>query len=494
MDLLKYVGKKPVFFVLLATLGMVGLTGCPKQEIVETRRDDLWKLMRQLRSAQEASERQQAAQSIGQMGGRGAKALSALRSALADENPDVRVAVVQALHRIGPKAQGTLIEAAAAKDPVVRKEARRILSFQGGDKLTTLQKALEHPYAKVRWSAAILLGDMENEAAPAVTDLAIALKDQDADVRQAAARALHKIGPRIADPPVIKALGEALLANKEWPQVQFEVAKTLGSFGEKSARASADLISLLGSKEKQAQQAGVNALHQIGVAAIPAMRNALSSAPWQAKIWVARVLRSMGKKASSAIPALVDALADNDLDVRKEVLDAILSFEEMAVSAMPKLLSMLKQPNTPLVLWEKALRCVFAMGTQGTLGLLSLLESGDWMVQRKIMENIGRLGINVGSQAIPFLTQSLTHKQQEVRWTSAMVLSRFGSKASPAVSALTRALQDNDPITRKWAARALGAIGESAKSAIPALQQRKLDPDAEVRSAVQQALSILSRP
>lgn len=478
--------------VVLVVLA-VGLVGCPKNEPTQVRRDSMWSLLRKLRSS-EAAERRQAARAIGRMGPRGHKALSALRRALRDPDADVRRAVVQAMQQIGPKAMPSLIEAAGAKDPVVRSEARRILSFAGKEKLETLRQALRDPFWRVRMGAATLLGDMKKDAEDAVPDLAKALGDQEADVRKAAAIALRTIGPpEAAEPAVVRALGKALKSNQSWWQLRIEIAKTLGSFGEKGAPAALDLIELLHDKDKKVQQAGAAALRQIGTSAIPAMKTALGSAPWQAKIWVTRILGEMGKKAIPAVPALVDALGDNDIDVRKGALLTLNRLGPAAISAMPKLLRIIKDPSLPRHIWEGALRCIFSIGNQGTLGLLSLLESDDWTIRRKIMENIGRLGAKVGPEAVPFLIQALSHKQKEVRWTSAMVLSKLGPKAAPAVSALTQSLNDTDPITRKWSARALGAIGAPARSSIPALNRRKRDPNASVRDAVTQALSQLQR-
>lgn len=481
---------------LLALLLCFSLMGCPKEDTIQpVKRVSLFRLMRQLRSGPTAASRIQAAKAIGKQGSKAQRALPALRRALKDRDPDVRRAAVQAMRAMGTTGTPSLIEAATSEDKVVQDEARRVLTFANGENKTKiLRKALEHPFWKVRASAAQVLGELKKEGADASVDIAILLNDREPDVRKAAAIALRNIGPPEATQPnIIGALGKALPKSNNWWEVQIEIAKTLGSFGAKGAKASSELLDLLQSKDKQVQEAGASALYNVGPAALPALQTALGAAPWQAKIWVTKILGRMGKKALPAVPALVDALGDNDIDVRKGALLTLNNLGASAVSAMPKLLKIIKSTKLPRHIWEGALQCIFSIGNQGTLGLLSLLESDDWAIRRKIMENIGRLGARVGPQAVPFLTQALGHKQKEVRWTSAMVLSKLGRSASPAVSALVQTLDDKDPITRKWSARALGAIGPKARSAIGALEKRKSDIDPAVQNAVIDALKILKK-
>ncbi len=483
--------RRRLFWFLCFVLGSAGLFGCPKNEPVQTRRDNIWDVLRQARSSQ-ASKRKEAVAALGRLGSvKSVQSLPVLRKALKDPDAGVRREAVSSLRKLGSKATPTLIEAATSRDKVVRLEARRALSLSS-DQVAILQRALEHPFWRVRQSAAILLGEMKKESVLAVLELAKTLRDKEADVRIAAAKALRLIGPpEAAQPSVVKALGKALLSNRSWWRVRIAMAHTLATFQAKGALAGPALISLLDDKDKKVQKAGAKALEAIGVAALPALQTALSGSTWQAKIWITRIFQSMGPKAKPAIPAMVDALGDNDLDVRKAALLALQSLGKSAVSAMPKLLGMIKATDTPRALWEGSLQCIFSIGTQGNLGLLSLLESNDWTLRRRIMENIGRLGAKVGPQAVPFLTQALSHKQKEVRWTSAMVLSKLGPRSATAVTSLAQALNDKDPITRKWAARALAAIGKPARSAIPALLQRKKDPNPDVRNAVAQAIQTL---
>lgn len=66
--------------------------------------------------------------------------------------------------------------------------------------------------------------------------------------------------------------------------------------------------------------------------------------------------------------------------------------------------------------------------------------------------------------AVPGLIAALADTAHPmVRWQSALVLARFGPRASAAADALTAALRDPDPRVRSAAAQALGEIRTSGK-------------------------------
>jgi len=88
-----------------------------------------------------------------------------------------------------------------------------------------------------------------------------------------------------------------------------------------------------------------------------------------------------------------------------------------------------------------------------------------WSVQETVADALGR----IGGDAVPALTQALSHPKAEVRVQATRALALIGSQAKPAVPELSRLLDDKDEDVRRGAARALGQIGPAASTAVPAL-------------------------
>jgi HEAT repeat protein len=468
-------------------------TSCPdKGSLRKDPQEEIWKFRRQLRS-DDAQQRKQAAEGLGAMGADGIRALPSLRQAINDPEPDVKRAVVRALGQMGKEAVPALIEFSVGKDEVVSKEAKT--SFEqnyGGQRLEVLKEVMRHPFWKVRWGAVKLLSEMRDQHQEIVPLLVTALQDEETDVRKEAAIALRKIGlPHAVNAASVKTLADGLRKNAMWWPVRIEMAQTLGSFGEKAAAAGAALVDMLGDKDEAPRKQAVATLKQIGTAALPAMMQGLSSGTWQIKVLIAEILEHLGPKAAPAVAALSDALSDEDIDVRRKAIAALTAIGEAAGAAAPALNRMIRSDATPQHLWVPAVRCLFVLGQNGQEALQQILKDRDWSLRRKLMETMGKLGADVGPQAVPFLRDALQHQEKEVKWIAAMVLSKLQAQAAPALDVLLRALEDRDPTTRKWAALAIGAIGSAAKTAMPNLQKLLRDPDPSVRESVERAIAII---
>ena len=149
------------------------------------------------------SVRQAAAEALGKIGN--ARAVEPLIAALGDERSDMRQAAAKALGAIGDaRAMEPLIAALKDKDSAVRKAAAEALDHLGW-KPAQDESAGWYWMAKHDWDKCVALGAL------AVEPLIAALKDENSDVRQAAAKALGKIGDPRAVEPLIDALQD-----KEW--------------------------------------------------------------------------------------------------------------------------------------------------------------------------------------------------------------------------------------------------------------------------------------
>jgi len=140
--------------------------------------------------------RREAPAALGWLGRQGEKrALPALLRALNDSDAKVRAASASALAVLGDS--GAIDGLAAALDDgekSVREEVVRVLGDIGGaSAIEPLTKALRDRETIVRRRAATEMGRLADEASGAVEALERLLKDENMEVRLAAARALRKI-------------------------------------------------------------------------------------------------------------------------------------------------------------------------------------------------------------------------------------------------------------------------------------------------------------
>jgi HEAT repeat protein len=160
----------------------------------------------------------------------------ALFAALGDPSEPVRAAAAQALSRIGPGAAdvASLAAALASSDPYVA--------------------------AFAAWS----LGNLEAEAAPAVTELGRALAR--AEMNDVVTRALSRIGPAAAAavPDLVRELGAANDVHR------WRAARTLGRIGPGAEPALAALTAALKDPSGAVRMHAARALGRIGPAAKPA--------------------------------------------------------------------------------------------------------------------------------------------------------------------------------------------------------------------------------
>jgi HEAT repeat protein len=146
-----------------------------------------------------------------------------LIAALGDERSDMRQAAAKALGAIGDaRAMEPLIAALKDKDSAVRKAAAEALDHLGW-KPAQDESAGWYWMAKHDWDKCVALGAL------AVEPLIAALKDENSDVRQAAAKALGKIGDPRAVEPLIAALSD------ESSDVRYAAAEALGKIKDPRA-------------------------------------------------------------------------------------------------------------------------------------------------------------------------------------------------------------------------------------------------------------------
>jgi HEAT repeat protein len=281
----------------------------------------------------------------------GKAASAAVRKALEDNDPFVRVDAAFTLAKIDKtdtKAITVLVE---------------ILGSQGKARAGPGANAIvKHPPTPLsgprqrgtREHAADTLGRLGARAAPAVPALIDALNDVDGDIRVAAAEALGRIGAEPAIPALVEAIGErheavrvaaiealerfgpagkaavpALIkCLKNADESAVAAAWCLGEIGPDSRPAAPELTRLLLSRYENLSIAAAHALGGIGPSAKLAVPNLITALKEKgnsksARRWYIRVLGVIGPDAKSAVPVLSEALTDSDAEIHDAARHAL---------------------------------------------------------------------------------------------------------------------------------------------------------------------------
>jgi HEAT repeat protein len=386
------------------------------------------------------------------------QAVPALMEALKDEDKDVRQTAAEALGKIGVPAVPALMEALKDEDWRVRQAAARALGEIGDPQaLPALIQALKDEY--VREAVEEALGKIGVPAVPALIE---ALKDDDEDVRRAAAGALGEIG----DPQAVPALIEALKDDDEY--VRRAAVGALGKIGDLQAVPA--LLEALKDRDEYVRWAAVGALGEIGMLAVSAVLEALKAEVWRVRLAVARALGEIGVPA---VPALLDALKAEEWRVR-QVAGALGKIGEQ--QAVPALIQALKDENENVR--EAAARALRKIGGPHALpALLEALKDDDWRVREAAAGALRKIG---DRQALPALLEALKDEEWWMRRAAAWALGEIGDRQ--ALPALIQALKDEDLRVRQAAAWALGEIGDP--QAVPALMEALKDSGGWVRQEV----------
>jgi HEAT repeat protein len=411
-----------------------------------------------------------------------------------------------------PRAVDELIAALHSPDQHVREEALTSLSAFGVTATDALVAALADQ--QISRDATVALGRIGPAVAPALIAI---LANPDVSLRRGAAVALGRIGGAAAEtsvPSLITALGDPddhVRAYAGWAlgQIGTPASGTLRTIG------SVPLAALISSLRLEDTRNGVvEALRQLGPAAGPALRSALSDSDPNVR---QGAVIGLGKIAAveTSVPSLNTALSDPDQRVRQEAVDALGRIGQSgSPSSVIAPLTAALADAAPRVRAEAA-RCLSGLppssAASAVPALVVALGDQDEFVRRSASDTLRLIGpltvpaliaalndpradVRRGAaktlggmrhpdeQVIPRLIAALEDPEQAVREEAAKTLSHFGPAAVPPLIA---ALGNSNPETRRLAAVALRAGPESS---VPALVAALWDPDETVRHAAAAAL------
>jgi HEAT repeat protein len=295
------------------------------------------------------------------------------------------------------------------------------------------------------------LGTMGPAARPAVPELAEVLKkDNDAELRQQAARSLGQIGPA-AESEGVPALSRALRDPEA--VVREAAADALSKFGGRAKEAVGSLLARLKDREATVRLAALSALAQIGPdaqEALPKLKPALKDADPEIRRRALDVLGRLGAEAGKDVGALAALkVALDDKEVSRNALIALARIGPPAKELARGLVRHLKDEKLRL-------EAVAALGS--------------------VLEKV-KLGPREAGALRPVLDEliSLFEVRDRDLYTKAIdALGKIGSAAvTPLFQALKKAVSNDLPGTRYGVVRALGAVGRDArrKDVILALSQ-----------------------
>ncbi|MEO8450269.1 MAG: HEAT repeat domain-containing protein [Gemmatimonadota bacterium] len=242
--------------------------------------------------------------------------------------------------------------------------------------IAALIEALKDEDVQVRRAAAQSLGNREDRRA--VPALAQALKDPDTEVRMHAIEALASF----EDPRAIDGLIAAL--RDESAEVREHAAEGLSHF-DKEPRAADALASRLDDSSPEVRAKVAQALVEFhDNRAIPALMKSLSDRDAETRQQAVRGLTEL--KATSALPAIMDRAADENADVRQSVAHAL--GELQANQAVPALKKMLEDPSSDVR--EAAIEALSEIRDRAAIDVLVVaLKAKDPNVRRRAAAALG---------------------------------------------------------------------------------------------------------
>ncbi|MEJ5241393.1 MAG: HEAT repeat domain-containing protein [Anaerolineales bacterium] len=218
--------------------------------------------------------------------------------------------------------------------------------------------------------------------------------------------------------------------------------------------------------------------------ALPALLGALRSPSQEVRIQAAKTIGGIGD--ASVLPSLIRLTKDADPGVRVAAV--------LAMSYFPQSTSTLKDvllEDAKIEVRQAAARALTRLRDPSTLpALIEALQDGRWWYEReREVEDLLQAILAFGEQAVPYLLETIEHRESVVRRLSALLLGKI--KDRRALPALEIALYDLHFEVGETAAQALIGFGrEGIEVLIQALQH----PEATVRERVVHAMGSLPHP
>lgn len=373
------------------------------------------------------------------------QAMPALADAIVDPLPEIRLASVSALQKIGAEAVPILERTLKSKDKDTRSLAASALRAIKPEGVRALIKVLEDVDENLRITAIdSLRWDPQKDY---VALFGKALSDKNLDVRCIAAEGLRKL--KADAKAAVPALAEAIKTPE--PKVQRSVVSALQEIGPDAKSAVPALLDLLKQWDGiRLRDDIIAALKQIDSETLTAEKDSinaarLSSLEHALKGGDPRVQYAAAGQLAEIEPAgvtlLMKALKDEDADTRRVALSAVRKMNpERSVPA-----------------------------------LMEATKDEDLIVRSRAVAWLPQAGAKA-NEVIAVLTETLKDTDWEVRLSAATSLIQMQPKTKmimpDVVDVLIKGFKTENPSIRDRAIDLLGAIGPEASPAASLLAQR----------------------
>ena len=363
-------------------------------------------------------------------------AVPAITEKLKDKRPEIRREAVLTLGALGEAAAPAVPQIAALlSDEHAGTAATFVLGELG--QISKEAEATVRTNAKSDnlllstaslWALARVHPEDKELRRDATETLVARLKDKDAFVRVAAARALAALppAPEITAPIWEKAMKDA---------------------------------------DETTMRHAMDALAQLGAPAVPRLLGALKHEKFRADVVYA--LGRIGPAAAAATSELARLVEDKNSRVAHEAIIALGEIGPGAKDATPALTKALEQADDRDLNFAAI---AFALGKIGPGAasaestLLKQLQSKDdnvRLLSAWALAQIDSASADVAAKAVPVLTEGLTLPVREDRLLSAEALGGFGPLAKSAADALKKAATDENKHVQEAAAKALKAAEQA---------------------------------
>jgi HEAT repeat protein len=382
-----------------------------------------------------------------------------------------RLQTVQVLGQIGPEGNDAvvpLLEVLIDAEPNLRNLAGMSLTQIGVAAVPALKDTLGHKDASMRQAAAEALGRLGPRAKDATPALKERLKDDDVLTRVRSAQALWQIERQ--DDVAIRALGDAM-KNKD---VTVRRAASLVLVQMEHRPKEALPILTAGMKDDdpltrvQCAQAVWDTnrkTDEVMPVFVAVLKNPKDHPPALGATLAA--LNRLGPEAKAAVSPLVEILKTPNFNFYVYNVPDTLS--AIGAAAVPALTDLLENKETPPNLLPSIIQALARAGPDGAPELVKALSHDNQMVRAQALGQLGQMG-PAGKAAVPKLAELAKGGEANVRLQALSALWQIGPDARPAVPALVENLKDPNAAVVNQTLLALRYIQPDPKTVIPALQ------------------------
>jgi HEAT repeat protein len=488
--------------------------------------------------------RRQAARALYLIGKDAVEAVPALLDALSHEDSRTRADAAKALSGIGPKAAEAIPRLRRIMHDDTEAEPRLFAAWalweiERNEKevLPVLSKLLlDKNLPALRKYAAAGLGVMREKAAAAVPDLHQVFKEEDTELRMAAAEALGDIGgslARVTYPTLKEIAGD----EQQNGQLRLAAGEAIGKIGVPTR---ADVPAFIGALDATYPEGfRVNAalslmfLKRQAKDAVDILSKSLTDPAPAVRMAAAYALDAMGADAAPAVPDLQKALSHPDKAFCAVAAKVLGNIGPAAKGAVPDLQTILVNRESSLDLRLNAAAALSALSVEA-IGLVPVLREGlgakDVNLAIQAARTLGKIGAGskasnvqlrhaLKAEAVPKLRAALVRKKEaddaeeaeeetgprdNLRREVITALGELGYAARDALPELVRALDEPEPEFLVQTVDAIGKIAaaESAvdkrdvrsKAAYSSLSYFDKSPSEPVQKAVAAALETIGEP